>query len=144
MEHWKYWLNQVILFDRISTLYCYLMPNSVYIYTWLISEYFVGNFTFKLVRVYLFAHSLMVSGKWLNSCIWPINRTWIGTPTLEQRRPGNDSNKGLLHIPQSPRCILVSYIRHSLKRSYSSFIFLSFALYMFLMSLITILGYTYK
>ena len=39
--------------------------------------------------------------KWLNSSIWPIDRTLTGTTTLGQSGPGSDSNEGILQIPQS-------------------------------------------
>ena len=59
--------------------------------------------------------------------IWPIDRTLSSATTQSQSGPGNDSNKGVLRIPQIP-CItgtspsdsLVSYAGHPLGESYSS------------------------
>ena len=53
------------------------------------------------------------------SSIQTLDRTLSGTATPDQSGPGNDSNKGVLHIPQrssitgtSPSDILVSYPGH--------------------------------
>ena len=62
-----------------------------------------------------------------NSSIWPIDRTLSGATTPTQSEPVNDSNKGVLHIPQSssitgasPSDCLVSYPELSLVGSYPS------------------------
>ena len=59
--------------------------------------------------------------------IWPIDRTLSGATTPGQGGPGSDSNKQVLHIPQSsciteasPSNCLVSYPGNSLVESYSS------------------------
>ena len=61
------------------------------------------------------------------SSILPIDRTLSGATTPSQSRPVSDVNKGVLHIPQSssitgasPSDCLVSYLGHSLGKSYSS------------------------
>ena len=63
----------------------------------------------------------------LFSSIWPIDWTLSGATTPGQSVPGNNGNKGVLHIPQSssitetlPSDCLVSYSGHSLGRSYPS------------------------
>ena len=43
------------------------------------------------------------SRKWLNISIWLIDGTLTGTTTLGQSGPGNNGNKGVLHILQSSR-----------------------------------------
>ena len=40
--------------------------------------------------------------KWLNSCIWHIDRTLTGTTTLGQSGPGSNSNQEV-YIPQSSK-----------------------------------------
>ena len=62
-----------------------------------------------------------------NSSIWPIDRTLSGAIILGQRRPGSNSNEGVLCIPQSssitgalPSDYLVSYPGYSLGESYPS------------------------
>ena len=58
--------------------------------------------------------------KWLNCSTWPIDRTLSGVTSLGQSGPGNNSNQGVLHIPQSSRTgaspsdCLASYPGHSL------------------------------
>ena len=55
-----------------------------------------------------------------NRSIWPIDWTLAGITTPGQRRPGSNSNEGILHIPQSARTeasssdCFVSYREHSL------------------------------
>ena len=62
-----------------------------------------------------------------NSSIWPIGRTLSGATTPGQSWPGSNGSEGVLHIPKSssitgssPSNYLVSYLRHSLRESYSS------------------------
>ena len=61
------------------------------------------------------------------SSIQPIDRALSGATTPGQRGHGSNSNKGMLHIPQSPSIAgtspsdcLVSYPGHSLGESYPS------------------------
>ena len=61
-----------------------------------------------------------------NSSIWPIDRTLSGATTLGQSGPGNDGNKGVLHVPQtssiseaSSSDCLVSYPGGLLEEPYS-------------------------
>ena len=49
--------------------------------------------------------------------IWPINTTQSGATTPGQSGPGNDGNKGVLHIPQLFSVILPG---HSFGESYTS------------------------
>ena len=58
-----------------------------------------------------------------NSSIWPIDRTLLGATTPGQSEPGNDSNEGVLCIPQSssiteitPSDCFVSFPGHSLEK----------------------------
>ena len=62
-----------------------------------------------------------------NSSIWYIDRSRLGATIPGQGRSGNDSNEGVLHIPQSssitgasPSDCLISYPRHTFGDSYSS------------------------
>ena len=62
-----------------------------------------------------------------NSFIWLINWTLSCATILSKNRPGSDVDKGVLHIPQSssiigasPSDCLVSYLGHSLGKSYPS------------------------
>ena len=61
------------------------------------------------------------------SAIQPIDRTLSGATTLGQSGPGSNGSEEMLRIPQSPSITrtspsdcLVSYLGHSLGRSYSS------------------------
>ena len=73
---------------------------------------------FNINHFYTQLNSFQYS-KWLNISIWPIDRTLLGTSTLDQRVPGGNDNEGILHIHQSfrnlnIRCSLLSYPEHSL------------------------------
>ena len=65
--------------------------------------------------------------KTLNNSIWPIDRTLSGATIPGQSGPRSDGNESVLRIPQSssitrasPSDSLVSYLEHSLRRSYPS------------------------
>ena len=46
---------------------------------------------------------LSIAIKWLNSPIWPIDRTLTGTTTQGQIGHGSNGNEDVLYIPQSSR-----------------------------------------
>ena len=45
----------------------------------------------------------MVSNKWLNYSIWPLDGALTGTTTLAQSEPESNGNEGVLYTFQSPR-----------------------------------------
>ena len=68
-------------------------------------------------QFYFKQFSLALSTQFSSS--WPIERILSGATTQGQSGPGNDSNEGVLHIPQSSRITraslsdcLVSYLGH--------------------------------
>ena len=40
--------------------------------------------------------------KWLNSSIWPIDRTLTGTTPLGQSEPESNGNEGVIYNPKAP------------------------------------------
>ena len=88
------------------------------------STFFV--YTQLNVKIVLF-QTIQFSIRWQFSFIWPIDRTISGATTPGECGPGNDGNKGVLHIPQSSSITgtslsdcLVPYLAQSLEEFYPS------------------------
>ena len=84
------------------------------------------NYSVQISKTVLF-QTIQFNLSSLFNSFWPIDSTLSGGTTPGYSGPGSDGNEELLHIPQSssitgtsPSYCLVSYIGHSLGKSYSS------------------------
>ena len=75
--------------------------------------YYIGDqvptcpvFTRAKIKVPFWDFSQFRVTKWINSSIWPIDRTLTGTTTSGQSEPESNDNEGVFHSPQSFRIVV--------------------------------------
>ena len=78
--------------------YCYVTPMILSIkYFCLIQIMCSQLYCFKWLII------IIILSKWLNSSVWPIDRTIAGTIHLGQSVPGSNGKKEVLHFPKISR-----------------------------------------
>ena len=114
-------------FYGISTTVGYLIPNPFFTY----NQFYFKQISLTLVHCFNVKSSSISSNQFSLSTqfssIWSRDRTQSGATTPGQSCPVSEGNDRILCIPQSssitrtlPSDCLMSYLRHSLRESYSS------------------------